>query len=218
MNYQRIYELLMQRGQTDRSGLFTERHHVVPRCFGGNDSTDNIVRLTPDEHRLAHLLLHKIHPGHRGLMTAALMMSQGRRIFVSARMLQSEIMRSERNPNRLNPRRGDKHHFAGKTGCFSHSKAGKHVLSEQKKGVNNPFYGAWGWRHSTCTEESKKVWSRADEVLRIYQENPKMGYSRVSKVMGLSTPWASAAVLGKIKEGWNPCMDNEWKEWRKTWA
>lgn len=213
MNYQRTYELLIQRGRTVRNDLFTERHHVVPKCFGGSDDVDNIVRLTPDEHRLAHLLLHKMYPEHRGLMTAALLMSQGRRIFSSARRLQSALMRSNSNPNKLNPRRGERHHFFGKTGCFSHSEDGRRLLSEQKQGDKNPFHGAWGWRHPTCTEESKKVWARADEVLRIHLENPKMGYSRVSKTMGLSTPFAAAGVLAKIKEGWNPLIDNEWREW-----
>jgi ribosomal protein S27AE len=38
-----------------------EIHHVVPKCLGGNNSPENLVCLTPEEHYVAHQLLYKIH-------------------------------------------------------------------------------------------------------------------------------------------------------------
>jgi hypothetical protein len=43
--------------------------------MNGDDSVENLVNLTPEEHYLAHQLLVKIHPDHYGLVKAAVMMS-----------------------------------------------------------------------------------------------------------------------------------------------
>lgn len=43
--------------------------------MGGFDDPPNLVKLTPEEHYLAHLLLVKIHPGVKGLIYAVKMMS-----------------------------------------------------------------------------------------------------------------------------------------------
>jgi hypothetical protein len=43
--------------------------------MNGDNSKDNLVDLTPEEHHTAHLLLVKIYPGHIGLVKAAVMMS-----------------------------------------------------------------------------------------------------------------------------------------------
>jgi len=37
-------------------------HHIIPKCFGGNDSNFNLVKLTIKEHVIAHLLLIKMFP------------------------------------------------------------------------------------------------------------------------------------------------------------
>lgn len=52
-----------------------EKHHVLPRCLGGKDDSDNLVYLTPEEHFLAHQLLIKMNPGHFGLIKAAHLMT-----------------------------------------------------------------------------------------------------------------------------------------------
>lgn len=80
MNYENIHNNLIKRARVrhTHTSVFYERHHVVPRCLGGDDSTSNIVKLTPKEHRLAHKLLTKLHPGHLGLIFAANMMYVGR--------------------------------------------------------------------------------------------------------------------------------------------
>lgn len=78
MNYQRIYDLLVEKAQnrTDTEG-YTEKHHVVPRTLGGSDDASNIVIFTGREHFIAHLLLAKIHGGP--MWHAAHMMSNMKR-------------------------------------------------------------------------------------------------------------------------------------------
>jgi len=75
MNYLRIYDNLINRAiSRDKLLFYTENHHIVPRCLGGKDNISNLVRLTPEEHYVAHQLLVKIYPDNHLLIYAATMM------------------------------------------------------------------------------------------------------------------------------------------------
>ena len=62
MNYQKVYSNLIRkavgRGYVDG---YSELHHIVPKFAGGDNSKQNLVRLTAREHYIAHWLLYKIH-------------------------------------------------------------------------------------------------------------------------------------------------------------
>lgn len=75
MNYQRHYQSLMERSHGRVLDGAREMHHIVPRCLGGTDDKANRAALTPREHFIAHMLLVRMHPSHRGLATAAMLMS-----------------------------------------------------------------------------------------------------------------------------------------------
>jgi hypothetical protein len=70
MNYERIYNQLIDRARTRVLTGYKERHHVIPRCLGGTDERDNLVDLTAREHFIAHKLLCKIHPNIKGIQLA----------------------------------------------------------------------------------------------------------------------------------------------------
>ncbi|QHB42575.1 homing endonuclease [Dickeya phage Ds25CZ] len=74
MNYQRIYNSIISRARTRVLEGYTEQHHVLPRCLGGSDNASNLVRLTPEEHYLCHLILVKIYPKESKLVFSARMM------------------------------------------------------------------------------------------------------------------------------------------------
>ena len=71
-HYQRLIERALKRMLSEDT--YVEIHHILPRCLGGLDLTENLVKLTPEEHYLAHLLLVKIYPGNSKLIYAANMM------------------------------------------------------------------------------------------------------------------------------------------------
>lgn len=76
MNYEKIYSSLMDKAKNRILFEYNEQHHVIPKCLGGQDEYSNIVRLTPEEHYLAHQLLVKIHPNNIHLVNAAMMMTK----------------------------------------------------------------------------------------------------------------------------------------------
>lgn len=78
MNYQQIYDKLIDRAKMRQLDGYKERHHVIPRCMGGLDVDENLVELTPEEHYVAHQLLVKIYPENDKLIYAAIMMIPSR--------------------------------------------------------------------------------------------------------------------------------------------
>lgn len=78
MNYQRIYDEIIDNARDRNLDGYVEVHHILPRCMGGDDSSDNLVRLTAREHFLAHWLLVKINPEDKSLTYAWNMMCVGR--------------------------------------------------------------------------------------------------------------------------------------------
>ena len=60
--------------------IYVEKHHVIPRSLGGNNSIENIVKLTAREHFICHRLLTKITIGmNRRKMVYALWSMSNRR-------------------------------------------------------------------------------------------------------------------------------------------
>ena len=62
MNYKKIYDnLISNRKHNTILEGYTEVHHITPRSIGGDDSKDNLVKLTAREHYIAHALLAEIY-------------------------------------------------------------------------------------------------------------------------------------------------------------
>lgn len=62
MNYKKIYnELIEKAKQRKIVEGYSELHHIKPVCMGGDNSNNNLVRLTAREHFIAHALLYKIY-------------------------------------------------------------------------------------------------------------------------------------------------------------
>lgn len=83
MNYQNLYNALILHRRINplikSEQLYTERHHIIPSCLGGQDSEENLIVLTAREHFIAHLLLSRIHPDCEGLSIAIFLMSRNPR-------------------------------------------------------------------------------------------------------------------------------------------
>jgi len=88
VNYQKLYDSIAaigrQRGAKELLGF--ELHHVVPECMNGSDDESNKALLTFREHFVAHRVLTKIHPKHRGLHCAVWRMTNDGKHKVSSRV------------------------------------------------------------------------------------------------------------------------------------
>lgn len=76
MNYRNHYESLISKAKVRNwskksAPVYVERHHIIPKCLGGDNSKENLIYLTYREHCLAHLFLTKIYPNNYKLLCAA---------------------------------------------------------------------------------------------------------------------------------------------------
>lgn len=140
MNYQAHYDALIIKAQSrTKPECYTERHHILPRSLGGNDSSTNLVSLTAREHCLAHLLLAKIHGGK--LWIAARFMTN--RFSLNSRAY--AIVREEHSLVISKMRLGRKHSEKTKQKMRkAKSEEAKKNIGLAKMGSKNPQYGKSG--------------------------------------------------------------------------
>jgi hypothetical protein len=53
------FDIVNSAGSRTTEG-YTEKHHIIPKCLGGDNSPSNLVKLTAREHFLCHWLLTKM--------------------------------------------------------------------------------------------------------------------------------------------------------------
>jgi hypothetical protein len=168
--YTRWYFLIIENIKNeDRIRDYHERHHIIPKSMGGDDSPTNLVLLTYREHFLCHWLLIKavVSSNHKGKMQHALskmcrVNKHQKRIVASwqyeiARKELSDVMRNRRVSDETKKkmsirgklRVGEKNSFYGK----HHTPESRKRLSESKTGENHPFYGKKRPEHSERMKE-----------------------------------------------------------------
>lgn len=137
MNYKLIYDAIVERAKTTIREGYMERHHIIPKCLGGDDSQGNLVLLTAREHYLCHWLLAK-HHNIKKLWNAFAMMSvindrqeriKNSRVFERARIARTLAMTGDGNPMYGKP-----------SACKSHTEETKQKIRLAKLGKKrDPF-------------------------------------------------------------------------------
>ncbi len=91
--YSRWYYNIINRAKLRTINSYKERHHIIPRSLGGDNSKDNLVDLTAREHLICHRLLTKMTEGkNKQKMRLAVKFLAGRlkqKINVTSRMFES---------------------------------------------------------------------------------------------------------------------------------
>ena len=76
MDYQKIYNQIIEKAKERILEGYKENHHIIPKCIGGNNDVGNIVELTAREHFICHKILIRIYPNSKGLKWALYQMSR----------------------------------------------------------------------------------------------------------------------------------------------
>jgi hypothetical protein len=85
MNYQKIYNQIIERAKIRQIKGYTEKHHIIPKCLGGSNDEENLIELTAREHFLCHILLVEIYPNEPKLKWAIYNMSNYKKYKVNSR-------------------------------------------------------------------------------------------------------------------------------------
>lgn len=226
MNYQRIYDNIIRRGQNRVLTEYTESHHIVPRCLGGTDEQSNLVELTPEEHYTCHQLLVKIYPDNNKLLSAALFMTangMGRRsnkVYGWLKRRYSEYMKGPNNPTKLNGtwNKG----VTGYKNKVNFSDESIKLFSDRMK-KNNPCAGVKPWNHPRTTDVTLALWKRADEIYDKWVAHDMPSYCKLfGLVMNKKYDWQNKDhgkeigpfmnMVKYFRNGWIPEEDIEWNK------
>lgn len=67
MDYEKLYNKFIKDRRIKEQRLdlneYTEVHHIIPRCMGGTNEKENLIKLIPEDHFFSHLLLAKAYGG-----------------------------------------------------------------------------------------------------------------------------------------------------------
>lgn len=151
MDYKRHYDLLMEKVKNRAllKDIYTERHHILPKCLGGGNTKDNIVKLLPKEHFIAHLLLFKIYPNNKEIAYAFWMMCNGNRKEKRGYLVSGKIYEEIRNKFiEIMKSRG---------GFFK----GKNHTEDSKQKNRDSHIGKSTWNGKKHTKESKEKMSES---------------------------------------------------------
>jgi hypothetical protein len=77
--YTTYYFNIINKAQHRQLDSYSESHHIIPKSLGGSNTSENLVKLTPREHFICHLLLTKmVESTNKNKMIYALwMMNKG---------------------------------------------------------------------------------------------------------------------------------------------
>ena len=140
-----IDNIIATRGRHGCGDEYHEKHHIIPKCLGGEDKEENYVDLFAKEHYEAHRLLALENPNNYKLQYAWWNMCE---------------IKGNREQNRYVPTAEE--YEKARIACSI-------ISSKRVKGKNHPMYG----RHHT--KETKEKMSKSHKGKSDGDKNPMYG-------------------------------------------
>jgi len=179
MNYSKIYTQLIERAKIRDLTCYTERHHIIPKCLGGNNGIKNIVKLTAKEHFIVHRLLVLMHPKNEKLKYAlwaisTLLHNQYRkeRHIPSARIYESikqeMSIATKKRLSKNNPWLGKKHSKLSKLRQSESAK--KRIIPEATEKIRREKIGK-----AHLGRKLSKEWCENISKTKVGDKNPMFG-------------------------------------------
>lgn len=197
-------------------GIYGESHHIIPRSLGGENIKENIVRVSGREHYILHLLLWKMDmsPKMHNKMTMALHVmvngsgnkKQDRSYLVPSRTY--ELSRKAYSKLLSEERAGTSNSFYGKTHTPESIQKIKEANARTKNIRSAKLSGEGnGFYGKTHTDATKKLISGA--VIESFSDERREEYSK-----RLTARWKSPEYQKMMEdarstsEGW---LNRDWK-------
>ena len=191
--YSRLLEFRKKNPITEFEPFSTTKHHFKPRSFGGTDDPENHIRITNEEHFVAHYILHRIYGGK---MSSALGILCGG-LFNNSKCATTNLEEISK--------------------IYSKEIIGvRSQLSERMKGENNPAYGKFGKDHPTsgidrtgannsnfgkrASEKNKKASSESNKGIVLAKDIRNGEIIRVTKEEFESSEFLVGSTTGAPRE------------------
>lgn len=167
MNYSRIHDAIIinakSQNRSKKTGIY-EEHHIIMRSIGGDDSSENLVLLTPREHFLIHFLLWKQNQDDRRFRDPIFMFkhkgASNSRLYEAARISHIHEMKTN-NPSL---------HLDEETKLAKSNKLKKYIKTQKhRENISKANKGKTPRSGAVLSEDSKNKISRS--VAKWYKEN-----------------------------------------------
>ncbi|OQA30285.1 MAG: NUMOD3 motif (2 copies) [archaeon ADurb.Bin336] len=189
MNYEQVYKnLITSRQKLNRvktKEIYYESHHIIPKCFGGDNSATNLVLLTPKEHFFAHLLLAHFHiDEQKKKMVFALWMlcnknsakcssrqyQQAKESFIKANKNKIVSIETKEKISKAltgikRPFKKKKPHSSETKKKISEANLGRIVSEEGRKNISEAHKGQVAWNRGMTLSDEKKTKLNSDEAV-----------------------------------------------------
>jgi len=196
--------------------VYTEIHHIIPKCYGGDKSKENMIVLTAREHFIAHLILWKCYGGK--MATAFWFMNNNQKYsyktsgksFSNLREAQSEESSRYMKGKRVGDKNPSKRPEVAKKISTTHIKRGV------SKGKNNPNFGKEGNRGSKWfwTEEQKQALKEIRKKQKEYERHKNSHRKRLLCPDSKKTILVIESELQDyLTRGYKPCGTSTGKLW-----
>lgn len=184
--YTKWYYSIINNAKTRNIIIYSEKHHIIPRSLGGDNSTENIVKLTAREHFICHLLLTKMTVGQPKykMLSAVTRFQQSRKY--QYRVLTSWEYQKIRECA-----------IAARTG-IKHSAEAKQKIKDKHhdvSGSNNPRA-----RHIRATSPLGQTYDLYG-TLKSFCKSQNLAYSSALRLLSVHNKW-NKAFKGST-EGWS---------------
>lgn len=208
MDYQKVYTSLISKRKSyplkKSKDLYTELHHIVPRCLGGTDDPQNLVRLAAREHFVAHRLLSKIHPTNSGLALSVLLMMK----------VQGGEVRSSKEITRL------KELASNSASVISAALWGDPTYREKVAESKKQFFeslkeGAWSERQRLVMNSDPETKKKLSEATR-KQFQDLSNRKQMSEIK--KQQWKNESVMSNVLEGQRKFLGNNPWPWQRPRA
>lgn len=170
-----MYDTIVFRAKTGNrqknQGVYYEKHHIIPKCLGGQNTGENLVLLTGREHWICHKLLTYIYPTDPKISFAFIAMcnirdsrQEGRykpsaREYAFAKEHYSVTMQGNNNP------------MYGKPGYWK----GKQMTESHRGNIAKALKGNTSRKGKKATEKAKQLMAQK-KFKKIYQYTPSLEF------------------------------------------
>jgi hypothetical protein len=135
------------KARTLATNMYVEKHHIIPKSFGGSDDSTNIVKLTAKEHLICHRLLIRMTTG---VFKSKMAFAAWRMVFSSKKhkrtKVTSRIYESIKLEMSIAARERNK--------SYAHSIESKQKISKSK--IGKPRDVTWGDKISIANTGKKR--------------------------------------------------------------
>lgn len=200
-NYKQQYDDLIRNVLSEERGIKPECgyeiHHIIPKCQGGSNSKDNLIKLTLFEHIKAHYLLALAYPEEEKLLYAfsMTMRVQARTTDEIKNITEEELVNTSDLLNKLAKFRKTEKYKIEKSNSIKKYYSKHPLTEERRKRMSEDAIK----RYNEHPELKEKI---SNSVKKYFLQNPMLEETKIKMSKSRIGKKKSDSVKENLKKSW----------------